>query len=135
MTGINYRFTDLQLLLDALTHRSMGARNNERLEFLGDSVLGLIISARLFELRPEASEGDLSRMRARLVRGSSLAEIASGIGLGKQLKMGEGELKSGGSGRASILTGAFEAVLGALFLDGGFNACRQVILDLFDQFR
>ena len=74
-------------------------------------------------------------MRARLVRGSSLAEIASGIGLGKQLKMGEGELKSGGSGRASILTGAFEAVLGALFLDGGFNDCRQVILDLFDQFR
>jgi ribonuclease-3 len=132
VTGINYRFTDPQLLLDALTHRSMGARNNERLEFLGDSVLGLIISARLFELRPEASEGDLSRMRARLVRGSSLAEIASGIGLGKQLKMGEGELKSGGSGRASILTGAFEALLGALFLDGGFNACRQVILDLFD---
>ena len=132
VTGIDYRFTDPQLLQDALTHRSMGARNNERLEFLGDSVLGLIISARLFELRPDAPEGDLSRMRARLVRGVSLAEIASEIGLGKQLKLGEGELKSGGFGRASILTDAFEALLGAIFLDGGFKASRQVIIDLFD---
>jgi ribonuclease-3 len=132
VTGIDYRFTDPQLLRDALTHRSMGARNNERLEFLGDSVLGLIISARLFELRPDAPEGDLSRMRARLVRGVSLAEIASGIGLGKQLKLGEGELKSGGFSRASILTDAFEALLGAIFLDGGFKASRQVIIDLFD---
>jgi ribonuclease-3 len=132
VTGIDYRFTDPQLLRDALTHRSMGARNNERLEFLGDSVLGLIISARLFELRPDAPEGDLSRMRARLVRGVSLAEIASEIGLGKQLKLGEGELKSGGFGRASILTDAFEALLGAIFLDGGFKASRQVIIDLFD---
>jgi ribonuclease-3 len=132
VTGIDYRFTDPQLLRDALTHRSMGARNNERLEFLGDSVLSLIISARLFELRPDAPEGDLSRMRARLVRGVSLAEIASEIGLGKQLKLGEGELKSGGFGRASILTDAFEALLGAIFLDGGFKASRQVIIDLFD---
>jgi ribonuclease-3 len=132
VTGIDYRFTDPQLLQDALTHRSMGARNNERLEFLGDSVLGLIISARLFELRPDAPEGDLSRMRARLVRGVSLAEIASEIGLGQQLKLGEGELKSGGFGRASILTDAFEALLGAIFLDGGFKASRQVIIDLFD---
>jgi ribonuclease-3 len=132
VTGIDYRFTDPQLLQDALTHRSMGARNNERLEFLGDSVLGLIISARLFELRPDAPEGDLSRMRARLVRGVSLAEIASEISLGKQLKLGEGELKSGGFGRASILTDAFEALLGAIFLDGGFKASRQVIIDLFD---
>ena len=132
MTGIDYRFTDPQLLLDALRHRSMGARNNERLEFLGDSVLSLIISARLFELRPNAQEGDLSRMRARLVRGVSLTDIASGIGLGNQLILGEGELKSGGFRRASILADAFEALLGAIFLDGGFKAVRKVIIDLFD---
>jgi ribonuclease-3 len=132
VTGIDYRFTDPQLLLDALRHRSMGARNNERLEFLGDSVLSLIISARLYELRPNAQEGDLSRMRARLVRGVSLTDIASGIGLGNQLTLGEGELKSGGFRRASILADAFEALLGAIFLDGGFKAVRKVIIDLFD---
>ena len=132
VAGIDYRFTDPQLLLDALRHRSMGSRNNERLEFLGDSVLSLVVSARLFELRPDAQEGDLSRMRARLVRGVSLAELASEIGLGKQIKLGEGELKSGGFRRASILADAFEALLGAIFLDGGFKACRQVIIDLFD---
>jgi ribonuclease-3 len=132
VAGIDYRFTDPQLLTEALTHRSLGARNNERLEFLGDSVLGLVISLRLFELRPDAPEGDLSRMRARLVRGISLTDIATGIGLGKQLKLGEGEMKSGGFGRASILANAFEALLGAIFLDGGFKACRQVIIDLFD---
>jgi ribonuclease-3 len=132
VTGIDYRFTDPRLLMDALTHRSMGARNNERLEFLGDSVLSLIISSRLFELHPDAPEGDLSRMRARLVRGTSLADVASGIDLGKQIKLGEGELKSGGFRRASILGDAFEALLGAIFLDGGFKACRQVVIDLFD---
>jgi ribonuclease-3 len=132
VAGIDYRFTDPQLLLDALRHRSMGARNNERLEFLGDSVLSLIISARLFELHPNAQEGHLSRMRARLVRGVSLTDIASGIGLGNQLTLGEGELKSGGFGRASILADAFEALLGAIFLDGGFKAARKVIIDLFD---
>ena len=132
VAGIDYRFTDPQLLLDALRHRSVGSRNNERLEFLGDSVLSLVVSSRLFELRPDAQEGDLSRMRARLVRGVSLAELASGIGLGKQIKLGEGELKSGGFRRASILADAFEALLGAIFLDGGFKACRQVIIDLFD---
>jgi len=132
VAGVDYRFTDPQLLLEALTHRSMGSRNNERLEFLGDSVLSLVISSRLFELRPDAREGDLSRMRATLVRGISLAELASEIGLGKQIKLGEGELKSGGFRRASILTDAFEALLGAIFLDGGFKACRRVIIDLFD---
>jgi len=132
VAGIDYRFTDPQLLADALTHRSMGSRNNERLEFLGDSVLSLIVSSRLFELRPDAQEGDLSRMRARLVRGVALADLASEIGLGKQLRLGEGELKSGGFRRASILADALEALLGAIFLDGGFKACRQVIIDLFD---
>jgi ribonuclease-3 len=132
VTGIDYRFTDPNLLNDALTHRSMGARNNERLEFLGDSVLSLAVSSRLFELCPDASEGDLSRMRARLVRGSSLADIASGMALGKQLNLGESELKSGGFRRASILADAFEAILGAIFLDGGYQACQQAILELFD---
>jgi ribonuclease-3 len=132
LAGIDYRFTDPKLLQDALTHRSMGARNNERLEFLGDSVLNLVVSSRLFELRPDAREGDLSRMRARLVRGVSLAEVASGLGLGKQLNLGESELKSGGFRRASILADAFEALLGAIFIEGGYDACRAVILDLFD---
>lgn len=132
LAGIDYRFTDPKLLQDALTHRSMGARNNERLEFLGDSVLNLVVSSRLFELRPDAREGDLSRMRARLVRGVSLADVASGLGLGKQLNLGESELKSGGFRRASILADAFEALLGAIFIDGGYDACRGVILDLFD---
>jgi ribonuclease-3 len=132
LAGINYRFTDPTLLNDALTHRSMGARNNERLEFLGDSVLNLVVSSRLFERFPGAREGDLSRMRSRLVRGLSLADIASGLGLGKQLHLGESELKSGGFRRASILTDAFEAILGAIFLDGGYDACRGVIIEIFD---
>ncbi len=132
IAGIDYRFADQQLLEEALTHRSRGANNYERLEFLGDSVLNLVVSSRLFELKPNAQEGDLSRMRARLVRGESLADIASGLGLGKQLNLGEGEMKSGGFRRASILADAFEALLGAIFLDSDYESCRSVILDLFD---
>jgi len=132
VAGINYRFTDQQLLNGALTHRSVGADNNERLEFLGDSVLSLVISSRLYEVHPEAPEGDLSRMRARLVRGVSLSELASSIGLGNHLKLGEGEMKSGGFRRASILADAFEALIGAIFLDGGYAACQAEILRLFD---
>lgn len=132
VAGIEYRFADPQLLEEALTHRSRGMINYERLEFLGDSVLNLVISSRLFELKPDAREGDLSRMRARLVRGESLTDIASGLGLGKQLILGEGEMKSGGSRRASILADAFEALLGAIFLDSDYASCRSVILDLFD---
>ena len=130
--GIDYRFRDPGLLQEALTHRSVGRRNNERLEFLGDSVLNMIIAARLFELRPEAQEGDLSRMRARLVRGVTLSEIASGISLGKQLTLGEGEMKSGGFRRSSIQADAFEALLGAVFIDGGYEACRRLVLQFFD---
>ena len=132
VAGIDYRFDDPQLLREALTHRSVGAGNNERLEFLGDSVLSLVVAMRLYELRPDAQEGDLSRMRARLVRGSTLAEVASEINLGQQIKLGEGELKSGGFRRSSILADAFEALLGAIFIDGGYVACRDVILSLFD---
>jgi ribonuclease-3 len=132
VTGIDYRFTQPKLLQNALTHRSVGARNNERLEFLGDSVLNLVITSRLFELRPNAPEGDLSRMRSRLVRGSSLADLAAGMGLGKHLNLGESELKSGGFRRASILADALEAIIGAIFLDGGYPACERVVLELFD---
>lgn len=132
VAGINYRFTDQNLLTGALTHRSLGVNNNERLEFLGDSVLNLVISSRLYEVRPEAQEGDLSRMRARLVRGVTLSDIAATIDLGKHLKLGEGEMKSGGFRRASILADAFEALIGAIFLDGGYAACRDEILRLFD---
>ncbi|MBT8046978.1 MAG: ribonuclease III [Xanthomonadales bacterium] len=132
MAGIDYRFTHPDLLQQALTHRSLGSRNNERLEFLGDSVLNLVVTSRLFELKPDAPEGDLSRMRARLVRGTSLADIASGLGLGKYLNLGGGELKSGGFRRASILADAFEALLGAIFLDGGFEASKSVVVELFD---
>jgi ribonuclease-3 len=132
VTGINYRFTDQQILQEALTHRSLGANNNERLEFLGDSVLNLVISSRLYELHPDAQEGDLSRMRARLVQGVSLSDIAASIGLGQHLKLGEGEMKSGGFRRESILADAFEALLGAIFIDGGYKACRSEILRHFD---
>lgn len=132
VSGIDYRFENPDLLNKALTHRSAGAFNNERLEFLGDSVLSLVVSARLFERKPEATEGDLSRMRARLVRGSSLADVAAGLDLGQEINLGGGELKSGGFRRASILADTFEAILGAIFLDGGLDACRKVILKCFD---
>ena len=132
VAGVDYRFTDPQLLHEALTHKSAGANHNERLEFLGDSVLSLVISQRLFELRPDAREGDLSRMRARLVRGVTLADLAMGIGLGKHIQLGGGELKSGGFRRASILADTLEALLGAIFLDGGYAACQHVITQLFD---
>lgn len=132
VAGIDYRFDDARVLRAALTHRSVGAANYERLEFLGDSVLNLVVAARLYELCPEASEGDLSRMRARLVRGATLSEVAASLGLGQQLSLGEGELKSGGFRRASILADAFEALLGAIFIDGGYAACRDVVLRLFD---
>jgi ribonuclease-3 len=130
--GIDYQFEDSDLLEEALTHRSIGSFNNERLEFLGDSVLNMVVTARLFECYPDSSEGDMSRMRSRLVRGVTLAEVASGIGLGRQVAMGSGELKSGGFRRSSILADSFEAVLGAIYLDGGFEACRDVILGFFD---
>jgi len=132
VAGVEYRFTDAQLLEEALTHRSRGGKNYERLEFLGDSVLNLVVTARLYEMKPDAQEGDLSRMRARLVRGLTLSDIAAGIGLGQQLILGEGELKSGGFRRASILADAFEALLGAIFLDSDYASCRKVILGFFD---
>lgn len=128
---LGYSFSDTQLLEVALTHRSMGRRNNERLEFLGDAVLGLCISERLFELFPDVEEGDLSRLRASLVNRESLAEIASDLDLGEQLRLGGGELKSGGFRRSSILADALEAIIGAVYLDGGFTAARALINRLY----
>ncbi len=128
--GIDYRFKDAALLKTALTHRSRGSSNNERLEFLGDSILNFVVASRLYELRPDASEGALSRLRSRVVRGETLAELASNLKLGDHLLLGEGELKSGGYLRHSILADALEAIFGAIYLDGGFAACAAVIRDV-----
>jgi ribonuclease-3 len=111
----------------ALTHRSAGADHNERLEFLGDSILNCAVARSLYEAHPLADEGDLSRLRATLVSGESLARIAAQIGLGDHLRLGPGELKSGGFRRASILADALEAVLGAIFLDAGFDAAAAAV--------
>ncbi len=119
------------LLRQALTHRSAGSRNNERLDFLGDSILDLVIAEELYRRFPNASEGDLSRLRARLVRRDTLANIARELKLGAQLVLGSGELKSGGKRRASILADALEAVLGAVFLDRGFDSCRGLVREWF----
>lgn len=124
-------FNDPELLGVALTHRSVGAKNNERLEFLGDAILGFVIAQRLFELFPEASEGVLSRLRASLVNQGSLAELARHLQLGDYLHLGSGELKSGGFRRDSILSDALEAIIGALFQDQGIDACQRWILQLF----
>lgn len=132
LPGIDYRFSDPGLLRQALTHKSHGPAHYERLEFLGDSILNLVVSRRLFELHPTAAEGDLSRMRARIVRGRTLTEIAESIDLGRQLNLGPGERRSGGHRRSSILADALEALFGAIYLDGGFEACRDVILALCD---
>ncbi|MEM9305094.1 MAG: ribonuclease III [Pseudomonadota bacterium] len=129
--GLAERFRDPRLLDQALTHRSAGNRNNERLEFLGDGILNFVIAAELFARRPEADEGDLSRLRATLVRKETLAEVARELGLGDALKLGQGEMRSGGFRRASILADALEAVLGALYIDSGFDGCADVIRDWF----
>ena len=130
-TRISYSFTQPALLQQALTHRSFSATNNERLEFLGDSVLNFIIAHQLFNLFPHLPEGDLSRLRAKLVREASLAEIATDLNLGDALKLGEGELKSAGWRRPSILADALEAIVGAVYLDGGFDAAQQVVALLY----
>lgn len=124
-------FDNTELLAMALTHRSAGSKNNERLEFLGDAILGFVIAQKLFELFPEASEGVLSRLRAGLVNQSSLAEIARQLNLGDYLLLGSGELKSGGFRRESILSDAVEAIIGALYQDQGIEASRLWILQLF----
>lgn len=130
-TRIGYTFSQPQLLQQALTHRSFSGINNERLEFLGDSVLNFIIAHQLFNRFPDLPEGDLSRLRAKLVKESSLAEMASALHLGDALKLGEGEMKSAGWRRPSILADALEAILGAVYLDGGFAAAENVVTLLY----
>jgi ribonuclease III len=127
-----YEPRDLSLFTAALTHRSAAGRNNERLEFLGDAVLNLVVAEHLFRAFPECTEGDLSRLRARIVSSEPLAEVAATIGIGEVLHLGSGELKAGGFRRKSILADALEAVVGALFLDGGLDVARRVIETLFE---
>ena len=124
---LEYRFQNPELFQQALTHRSAHPRNNERLEFLGDAVLGFVISEIVYRLRPEAAEGDLSKLRSSLVRDESLAELALQIGLGEHLILGSGERKTGGHRRESILADALEAVFAAVFLDRGLDAARSII--------
>lgn len=130
---LNYEFTNKTLIQEALTHRSVGSRNNERLEFLGDGALNFVIASEIYRLKPEYNEGQLSRLRANLVRGVTLAEIAREIGLGDYVKLGSGTLKSGGFDRSSILADTVEALLGAVYLDGGFEAVHQSVCFLFEE--
>ena len=133
LTALNYRFVDIDRLQEALTHRSAPPPHNERLEFLGDSLLNCVIADALFVARPRASEGELSRLRASLVNEDTLAELARTLKLGNYLRMGTGELKSGGFNRDSVLADALEAIIGAIYLDGGFTSCRNWVLQLYSR--
>jgi ribonuclease-3 len=124
---LDHAFANPDLLRQALTHRSYGASHNERLEFIGDAVLNCIVALTLFERFPDIAEGDLSRARAHLVNRDTLAQVARRLRLGGAIRLGEGELRSGGNDRASILADAMEAVFGAVFLDGGFDAARRAV--------
>ena len=126
-TRLGYTFRDLGLLAQALTHRSHSSLHNERLEFLGDSILNCVVASILYERYRGLDEGDLSRLRANLVKQQALFEIAQKLDLSQFLRLGEGELKSGGFRRPSILADTLEALLGAIFLDAGFDAARDVI--------
>ncbi|MGN5642753.1 ribonuclease III [Burkholderia multivorans] len=128
---LRYEFRNAELLRQALTHRSHSATHNERLEFLGDSVLNCAVAALLFQRFGKLDEGDLSRVRANLVKQQSLYEIAQALNISEGLRLGEGELRSGGFRRPSILADAFEAIIGAVFLDGGFEAAQGVIKRLY----
>lgn len=129
--ALGYTFSRPSLLENALTHRSYGRNNNERLEFLGDAILGFVVAAELYRRFPEMDEGTLSRRRAALVKKESLAELARGLGLGDYLRLGSGELKSGGHRRESILADALEAVLGAVYLDAGMGDVYPLIVALY----
>ena len=130
-TCLGYSFSNLELLRQALTHRSAGKIHNERLEFLGDAILDMVIAERLFARYPQATEGELSRMRANLVNGDVLADIATELGLGQHLQLGAGERKSGGKRRVSILADAVEAVIAAVYLEGGLVEASSVIDRLY----
>ena len=130
---LGYNFKNPQLLRIAVTHRSAGGQNNERLEFLGDAVLGYIVADWLYTLFPDADEGQLSRLRASLVKKETLADIARNVTVGDYLQLGSGELKSGGFRRDSILADALEAILGGIVVDSGFEACRACVQRLFSR--
>ena len=130
---LDYRFRDPALLERALTHRSFGSGHNERLEFLGDAVLNLTVSHLLYERFGESAEGDLTRVRAHLVREDSLHRAALQLGLPQVLRLSEGEARGGGAQRPSILADAAEAVIGAVYLDGGFDAARALVAALFGE--
>ncbi|WP_133245623.1 ribonuclease III [Pelagibaculum spongiae] len=130
---LGYTFADPSLLTHALTHRSFNSRHNERLEFLGDSILGVVISQELFKRFPKASEGQMSRLRSSLVKGDTLAELARDFELGDYLRLGSGELKSGGFRRDSILADAVEAIIGAIYLDSDSAVVDRVILAWYQQ--
>ncbi len=128
---LGYHFRERELLRRALTHRSAGAVNNERLEFLGDAVLDLLTADLLFERLPAATEGDLTRLRSSLVKGKTLAKVAAELELGECLSLGGGEMKSGGHRRESILSDALEAIFGAIYLESGLDVCRERMLAWF----
>jgi ribonuclease-3 len=130
--NISYQFKDINLLKQALTHRSVSKTNNERLEFLGDSVLGCVISLEIYQRFPLIDEGQLSRLRSSLVRGQTLAKLAKILNLSESLLLGQGELKSGGFRRESIQADAFEAILGAIFLDSDYSTVSEIILNLYN---
>lgn len=125
-------FSDLTVLQTALTHRSFGQPHNERLEFLGDGVLNCVVAAALYEQFPALPEGDLSRLRAHLVRQDTLHQLATAAALGTNLRLGEGEMKSGGQSRPSMLADAFEAIVGAVYLDKGFDAAADFVRSQFN---
>ena len=129
---LGHNFQDDALFYLALTHRSASSRNNERLEFLGDSILNFIIGESLFQKFPQAKEGDLSRLRANLVRGTTLAEVATELDIGDCLILGSGEMKSGGHRRESILADAVEALIGAIYSDVGMEAAKQCVLSWYE---
>jgi ribonuclease III len=128
---LGYQFKTPALLTQALTHRSFAANNNERLEFLGDSALNFVIANQLYQRFSKLPEGDLSRLRAQLVKESTLSEIALNLELGDALKLGEGELKSAGWRRPSILADALEAIIGAVYVDGGFSPVEGLVLKIY----
>jgi len=131
--SLNYPFQNANLLKEAVTHRSAGALNNERLEFLGDSILNFVIAADLFTRYPKSSEGDLSRLRASLVNKDGLFLVSQDLKLGEYLILGSGELKSGGYRRNSILADTVEAIFGAAYLDSDLERCRELILQLYNE--
>jgi ribonuclease-3 len=130
--ALGYTFVDKDLLLRALTHKSVGRDNNERLEFLGDAVLGYVVARRLFETRPSDGEDVMTLMRASVVKGETLAQVAAEVGIAAHLRLGVGERRSGGHERASILADALEAVIGAVHEDGGIEPARRLVETLFD---